>query len=236
MFTENYHRQFPMFRDMQGYSWEYLEQLIQQANQVCGWNYQTKIRSIQDTVDLHKHIEVTLAQGFEHVPESWDNILHELHIALHKIQVGEMSTRPHRGVFLQIEWFNNHTEPLPEDFVFQQNCQFGSIRLQNAYVGHPPLKIFKDNDHSNVFQTCRFHDLIKPGLRIVTDNNALAVNLNDYKQWWHANAPDFVNHHGWDKIMYYTGHPIIGHVTNVSDLVQVNQHPSVLELQEVIIN
>jgi len=236
MFTENYNRQFPLFRDMQEYSWEYLEHLIQQANQICGWNFQTQVRDIEDTVALHKHIEVTLAQGYEHIPESWDNILNELHFALHKIQMCGHSRFMHRGNFLQLEWFNNEFAPLPEDFEFSPAFEFGSIRLQNAYVGHPPLMIYNQNDRANVFQTCRFHDRIKPGLHIITSQTRIPLNQERYRRWWHDNAPDFVAQHGWDQIMYYTGHPLIGRVINLDDLIQVKQYPNKLELQNVIIN
>lgn len=234
MFVENYQRQFPLFRDMQAYSWEYLEQLIQQANQVCGWNYQTKIQSMQDTVALHKHLEVTLAQGFEHVPATWDHILHELHLAIHKIQSGGHTRSAHRGRFLQVEWFNNDWVPLPEDFEFSPTYQFGSIRLQNAYVGHQPLMIFQQNDNANVFQTCRFHDRILPGLHIITVEPTAPVDQDKYRYWWHKNAPEFVAHHGWDRIAYYSGHALIGQVLNIEDLRTVLSCPDILELQKVL--
>lgn len=241
LFTINYQRKFPIFRDMQKYTWEYLEQLIEQANQTCGWNYTSRVETLEDTVALHKNIETTLAKGYINIPESWDHLLDELHFALHKIEHGRMTHRPHRGNFLQIEWFNDDFVPLPDDFEFSDQFRFGSLRLQNAYVGHPPTMIYQQNDHTNVFQTCRFHDRIKPGLHIMTsrprtDGQPREFVYEDYYQWWHTNAPDFVAQHGWERIMYYSGYPLIGHVVNVDDLETVNNHPEVLELQEVIIN
>jgi hypothetical protein len=237
LFTENYQRQFPLFRDMQKCSWENLEQLIEQANQLCGWNFQSSIQSIQDTTALHKHLEITLARGFEHVPAAWDNVLHELHLALHKIEMGGLSRTPHRGTYLQLEWFNNDFVSLPEDFEFAHTVEFGSIAMQNAYVGHSPRMIYDQNDHVDVFQTCRFHDRIKPGVRIITvQSNPRPLNQEHYRTWWHRHAPEFVAHHGWDQIMYYTGYPLIGQVLNVDDLAQLIQCTEVLELQQVIIN
>lgn len=240
LFTKNYQQQFPLFRDMLKYTWEYLEQLIDQVNQTCGWNFASKLQTWDDTLELHKHIEVTLANGFEDIPASWHDLLHEIHFALHKIQQRELDRKPHRGNFLQLEWFNNDTLPLPEDFVFTPTPKVGSIRLQNAYVGHTPQMIYNQNDFSQVFQTCRFHDLIKPGLHIVCVSNShpawWAHRLDDYKTQWHTQAPEFVEYHGWERIMYYTGHPIIGKVENLSDLAQVYACPDVLELQEVVIH
>lgn len=237
LFVQHYQQQFPLFRDMQKYSRQYLEQLIDQANRVCGWNFNKKIQTIDDTVDLHKHIEVTLANGYENISSQWDHLLDELHFTLHKLQHRNMSDQPHRGNFLQIEWFNDNYVSLPEDFVFERTPQFGSLRLQNAYVGHPPLYLYSQNDCTNVYQTCRFHDRIKPGLHIMTTPESLKpvpIDIEVYTQWWNTHAPEFVAQHGLEKIMYYTGHPIIGQVTNTDDLAAVVASPDVLELQEIV--
>jgi hypothetical protein len=233
LFVQNYQQEFPLFRDMQKYTRRYLEQLIDQANLTCGWNFSTNIQSIKDTVELHKHIEVTLANGYQHIPAEWDHLLDELHFTLHAIQQNS-SSRLTRGSFLQLEWFNDDYVPLPEDFVFQSNFQFGSLRLQNAYVGHPPLMIFNQHDHANVFQTCRFHDRIKSGLHIMINPSNPPIDTNAYSQWWNTYASEFVRQHGWDKIMYYTGYPVIGQVINTDDLANIATCPDVLELQEVI--
>jgi hypothetical protein len=235
LFVQNYQQKFPLFRDMQKYTWKYLEHLVDQANKTCGWNFTTQIQNLQDTVDLHKHIEVTLANGYQNIPSDWDHLLDELHFALHTVQQTKLSNISRRGNFLQIEWFNDDYVPLPEDFVFTSNLQFGDLRLQNAYVGHIPLQIFEQNDFANVFQTCRFHDRIKPGLNItIFSGNRVLPNIETYTQWWNTHAPEFVKYHGWNKIMYYTGHPIIGQVVNTDDLAKVATCAEVLELQEVI--
>jgi len=238
LFADNFQRKFPIFRDMMKYSWEYLEDLIQQVNQLCGWDFPSKVRTLDDTLDLHKHLETTLQPGYHTVPTSWHHLLDELHFALHKIQQGDMEYRPHRGWFLQLEWFNADMVPLPEDFVFTNPSSFGSIRLQNAYVGHTPLMIYQQNDWSKVSQTCRFHDAIRPGLHIMCADPAgqSEYDLDHYRQAWIEHAPDFVQTHGWDRIMYYTGHPIIGRVINLDALQQIYTYQGVLELQEVIIN
>ena len=239
LFIQNYEKKFPIFRDMQKYTWSYLRSLIQQANEACGWNFTSNVDNLDGTLELHKCIEVTLANGFHNVPDTWHHILNELHFALHKIQQGNMGKHDHRGYFLQLEWFNDDVVPLPEDFVFSDNFKFGSIRLQNAYVGHGPLMIYQQKDDSEVFQTCRFHDQIKPGLHIMISrpppwNPAVGYNLDDYTEWWHTHASDFVKHHGWDTIMRYTGYPLIGEVVNIDDLEKVYACPEVLELQEII--
>lgn len=239
LFVQNYTRKFPIFRDMMKYSWEYLEHLIQEANRVCGWDFPSHVRTLDDTLDLHKHIETTLQPGYHTVPQTWHHLLDELHFALHKIQQGDMEYRPHRGWFLQLEWFNSDVEPLPEDFVFTSPSSFGSIRLQNVYVGHTPLMIYQQNDWSKVSQTCRFHDAIKPGLHIMCADppaGTLEYDPVHYRDTWMQQAPEFVAQHGWDRIMYYTGHPLIGQVINLHALAQVYTCPSVLELQEVIID
>jgi hypothetical protein len=235
LFIQHYEQKFPLFRDMQKYNWQYLEHLIDQANRTCGWNFTTKIQSLQDTVDLHKHIETTLANGYQNIPSAWDHLLDELHFALHATQQRKILNKSSRGTFLQIEWFNDDYVLLPEDFAFAKKIQFGDIRLQNAYVGHPPFKIFNERDHANVFQTCRFHDRIKPGLNItIASYRDVPLDVDAYTKWWNTHAPEFVEQHGWDKIMYYTGHPIIGQVVNTDDLARVAACAEVLELQEVI--
>lgn len=234
LFVQQYQQKFPLFRDMKKYNSQYLEELVNQANKTCGWNFATKIQSLQDTVDLHKHIEVTLANGYQNIPSDWEHLLDELHFALHSTQQKNIFNKLNRGNFLQIEWFNDEYVPLPDDFVFQTTHQFGNLRLQNAYVGHPPLKVFNENDYANVFQTCRFHDRIKSGLNIIIDSSTPLIDTETYMQWWNTHAPEFVQHHGWDKIMYYTGHPIIGQVVNTNDLDKIATCPNILELQEVI--
>lgn len=238
LFIQNYKQQFPIFRDMQKYTWPYLRSLIRQANETCGWNFTSDVNTLDDTLDVHKCIEVTLADGYPSVPTAWHHILDELHFALHKIQQGDMGTHSHRGYFMQFEWFNDDIIPLPEDFVFSDSFKFGSIRLQNVYVGHAPLMIYQQQDDSAVFQTCRFHDQIKPGLHIMTSrpsprNPLKDYDLDDYTNWWHTNAPEFVKHHGWDTIMRYTGYPIIGEVVNTDDLETVYACPEVLELESI---
>jgi len=239
LFVQNYQQQFPIFRDMQKYTWAYLRELIQQANTTCGWNFPSDVTTLDDTLDLHKCIEVTLANGYPSVPQTWWHILDEVHFALHKIQQGDMGLQAHRGYFLQLEWFNDDIVPLSEDFVFSDSFKFGSVRLQNIYVGHSPLMIYQQNDHSVVSQTCRFHDQIKPGLHIMTSRPnpsrpLVDYDLADYTAWWNTRAPEFVEQHGWDTIMRYTGYPIIGEVVNTTDLETVYACPEVLELQEVI--
>ena len=239
LFTKNYQQKFPLYRDMKKYTIGYLEQLINQANNLCGWNFTTNISSLNDTVKLHKHIETTLANGYSNIPSEWDDLLDELHFSIHVIdkQFGSpIVSNPRK--FLQLEWFNDDCVDLPDDFKFSDKVKFGDIRLQNAYVGHHPIMVYMQNDHSNISQTCRLHDKIKPGLYISTApgmSTPFDKFSNDYYNWWHTHGLDFVANHGWEKILDYTGHPIIGQVTNLNDLEQINESPDILELQEVIV-
>ena len=241
LFLNNYQREFPLFRDMQQYTWERLEQLVHQVNDTCGWNFTEKIETLEHTVALHKHVEVALANGCDAIPRSWFDLIDELHFTLHTIEQNNMSRIPRRGNFLQVEWFNNDFVPLPDDFVFTDLAEFGSVRLQNAHSGHPPLMMYKQNDHADVFQTCRFHNRIKPGLHIMTakariDGQPKEYIDSEYQDWWMTHAPEFVAQHSMDKIMYYTGYPIIGKVINIRDLERINRYPGILELQEVIVH
>ena len=54
-------------------------------------------------------------------------------------------------------------------------------------------------------------------------------------QWFKKNAPDFVKEHGMEKILEFTGHPIIGNVVNLDVLAEVCKQP-LLELESVTVN
>jgi hypothetical protein len=42
--------------------------------------------------------------------------------------------------------------------------------------------------------------------------------LEEYKNWWTTNAPNFVKEHSLEKILKFTGFPCIGEVSNLLDL------------------
>lgn len=139
--------------------------------------------------------------------------------------------------FLQIEWFNDEGFALDESFEFKLNMEVGDIKLQNPFVGHGPLQIYRYNDWTNVFQTCKFHDFVRPGINILTkvrDNSDILDG--SYEHWWRTNAPDFVAQHGWDRIWHYTGHPVIGRTLNQADVVAMGLHYQDLVFDQVVVH
>ena len=132
------------------------------------------------------------------------------------MQYGDKQRTP----FIQIEWFNDDGESLPEGTEFTNELEFGDIVLQNPYVGHPPVQCFQQNDYKNIERTCQFHDIIKPGVKINTFEIPVK-GYNDhekYKLWWHKHCKDFVDRVGWSTIEKYTGWPKVGHVIDKDNL------------------
>jgi hypothetical protein len=224
----------PIFRDPNRYTHAYLQELAIQAKELLGWDWLSDTYTIEQTVRMHKDLEEFLAQGFSNIPSEYDNLVHELHFCLHKIEGGEGK----RGQWLQVEWFNDEGfDIMPGEVDFRLGLGFGDIRLQNPYVGHSPMMMFLQNDYSNFRQTCRFHDLARPGFNIVIEPWTApgTLNLHNYMQWFKKNAPDFVKEHGMEKILEFTGHPIIGNVVNLDVLAEVCKQP-LLELESVTVN
>ena len=213
-------------RDPQRYTIEYLRELAGQAKEVLGWNWITDIYDLKTTTQLHKDIEAYLAQGFANIPEEHDILCHELHYALHAVQAGST-----RGQWLQVEWFNDDFIPMPDNFEFTKNLKFGDVKLQNAYVGHDPAFLFMQKDFSNIAQTCRFHDIVRPGINIMIDQYTFTIN-DDYIKTLNAHAPNWVNTHGVEKILRYTGWPQVGNVLNLDVLKDIVNSP-VFELEKV---
>jgi hypothetical protein len=112
---------------------------------------------------------------------------------------------------------------------------FGDIKVQNPYVGHIPTLAYYQNDCSNIMQTCRFHDFVKPGIYIETREDKYYNNfsISEYINWWTTNAPEFVSTHGLEKLLHYTGQPVIGRVENLDDLHRVVNSDLILELEKV---
>jgi hypothetical protein len=207
---------FPIFRDPQKYTVEFLKKLAQTASLELGWNWDTNDLSLQSTTRMHKDIEQFLSAGFQNIPEQYDQLLHDIHFCLHSVESGSK-----RSSWLQIEWFNDAGFPIVADeYPAKIKLEFGDIRLQNPYVGHHPLFLYEQLDHANILQTCRFHDLCRPGLCIVVDQNQYKNNFDweRYLTWFVNNGKEFVEKVGIDALIKYTGHPVIGHIVNVHDL------------------
>lgn len=213
-------------RDPQKYTVEYLKHLALQAKTVLGWDWIADLYDLATTTRLHKDIETYLTQGFENIPEEHDHLCHELHYAIHAVQAGST-----RGQWLQVEWFNDASISMPDDFEFTCQLNFGDIKLQNAYVGHDPAFMFMQEDFSNIPQTCRFHDIVKPGINIMIDQYNFKVT-DTYLTTLQQHAPDWVKQHGVDKILRYTGWPKIGTVLNLDVLQDIVDSP-VFELEKV---
>jgi len=240
LIQQNYQRQFPMFYDSAKYNVEYLQSLVPQARELFGWDWIVDDPFVNNTTRLHKDIEQLIGQGFENIPAEWDELVNEMHFCLHAIET-KQQTGAVRDATMTVEWLNDSGFALPEDFVFQPTTSYGDIKLQNPYVGHPPMMIFNQKDKENIFQTCRFHDLVKPGIAFYIaktlskdplDKEFSTAWLETYKKWWHSNAPEFVEHHGWDKILRYTGWPVVGQVKNLAVLDQVRIAP-ILTLESI---
>lgn len=229
----NLQKEKPIFRDHAKYNEAYLKELAVKLKKELQWNWLSKDYCIEDTVAMHKEIENLLEKdhSFKSIPGHLQNLIHEAHFCIHAVQYANKN-KPH-GDFLQLEWFNDDFVELVEDIKFNTQLSVGDIMLQNPYVGHPPLQCYQQNDFKNILRTCTFHDRIKPGIKInlgILDG----VNLENYKNWWHQKAPDFVNLHGFDKILYYTGFPVVGKVTNLQTLQEVLRTP-ILELDKVVL-
>jgi hypothetical protein len=214
----------PVFRDPQQYTIEYFKVLAEQANKVLGWNWNYEYYDTSITTLLHKDIETYLANGYKNIPEKHDHLLNELHFCLHAIQSN--SKRTH---WLQVEWFNDNGFYIDEDnYPGKLDLNFGDLRLQNPYVGHHPLYVYEQQDYTNITQTCKFHDFVKPGINIVIKNGyrqSAKFDWTSYIKWFEIHDADFVKLHGVARLKKFTGHPIIGSVQNKQDLVTLLEQP-----------
>lgn len=225
----------PMCRDVNKYTLAYLNECYSILCDKLGWK-SLDLVSIENTVIAHKNLEILLADGFENIPAELDELVHDFHYGLHIQEKTEFSTKWTPRPYIQLEWFNNDYLPLDQSFEFKTKIEVGDLRLQNAYVGHVPLQIYAQNDYHNVEQTCRFHDRIKPGLWIQTRKVNADIDIDNYKNWWIKNAPEFVEKHGMEKILYYTGDPVIGKVNNLDLLDKLTNTKHALELENIYIN
>jgi len=204
-------------RDQKSYNSVRLRELSQQAKDRLGWDWIHESYPLDVTTKLHKDIEIYLARGFAAIPKEFDDLLHELHYALHAIQGGN-----NRGKWLQVEWFNDDSINMPAELEFTTKLQFGDVKLQNPYVGHDPAFIYMQQDSSNIAQTCQFHDIIKPGINIMIQNYKLEVDTQRYLAWFKTYAPGWYAEKGASQITRYTGWPKVGHVLNLDVLQQIS--------------
>jgi hypothetical protein len=213
---KNYLREKPIYRDSLKYTKEYMRELGNHARETFGWSwdlhtdFDTGIAPI-----LHKNIETLVGNGFDAIPEEHDHLVHELHYCLHLIQNG---IKTHRPTWLQIEWFNDDGFNLPSTFKFKDYMETGDVKLQNPLVGHGPLQIFEEQDGINISQTCKFHTIVKPGINIIQHDYIKFTKHRELLDFFIKHDPAFVELHGPEKILHYTGYPVIGKVENLDDL------------------
>ena len=212
----------PIFRDPQRYDLTYFNELCIKGQQILGWDWARDVYDLATTVELHKDIEAYLAQGYENIPKEHDDLLHELHFALHAIEAGSQ-----RSTWLQVEWYNDLGFPISADeYPGKTTLDFGDIRLQNPYVGHHPHFIYQQRDSANISQTCRFHDLCKPGINLVIEQGEhIPIDWPDYLSFFRRYANEFLVHHGEEKLCKFTGHPVVGRIVNLQDFRTVLAEP-----------
>lgn len=224
LFYRNYQKRLPMLRDRGAYDIERMRELACRAQDVLRWNWRySDYSDYRVTTQMHKDLELYLSKGFTNVPEQHDALLHELHICLHSAQLR------HQRTTVQIEWFNDDGFDLAGyDFKFIHDYTLGAVCLQNPYVGHPPDWIWQQNDRTAVWQTCKFHDFVRPGF-VISMQGTLQHTVTEFDQahnylsWWQQAAPDFLAHHGEAKMLANTGKPVIGYVINNEDLVPLQE-------------
>ena len=220
--------QRPISRDPRRYTEEYFRTLCEQAKEKLGWAWVYESYPLLVTTLLHKDIENFLSKGFENIPEEHDDLLHELHYGLHALQ-----SNHDRGNWIQVEWFNDQGFAIPDDFEFSTQLEFGDVKLQNPYVGHDPAFVYFQKDHTNIKQTCRFHDLARPGINVMIKDYSVKVDRH-YREWFSTQAPDWVAEQGWDKILRYTGWPKVGRVKNLNVLEQIADSDQ-FEIESVVV-
>jgi hypothetical protein len=216
----------PISRDPQSYTEDRLRTLGQEAHKRLGWNWVYDRYTLDRTTQMHKDIEQFLSQGFHNIPEEFDDLLHELHYALHAVQGGRS-----RGDWIQVEWFNDDGFAVPNDFAFVTELKFGDVKLQNPYVGHDPSFVYRQQDSSNIAQTCRFHDLVRPGLNMMIADCRFQIR-DDYINWFKQHAPQWVDSVSVDTILRYTGWPRVGRVTN-TDVLKSIVESAVFEIENI---
>jgi len=230
------------YRDPCHYSPELLNELAYKAKEIFGWEWiDADYTDFRTTMALHKELEVLAGtdMGYQVIPREHRPLVTEIHHCLHSLEIAvQQNFDPvrRRGAHLQLEWFVDDGFPLPEDFEFSLGWKFGDIKLQNPFVGHPPIQVYKDNDYENVSQTCKFHNYVRPGIIPMLNSHTPAFDANDYLSWFRANGADFLAKFGEERTVHYAGWPIVGCVTNLDDLVTISRAPSVVVESVVVID
>jgi|TARA_R110000803_G_scaffold76700_1_gene141397 hypothetical protein len=225
----NYQQSFPVYRDRPKFTRQYLSSLAEQANNHFRWNWDVNELTLENTTQLHKDIEQLLVDGFDSIPADLDHVIHDLHYGLHILQD---NVTPSRIGWMQIEWYNDSGFAL-EDYKFKSKLDIGDLRLQNPYVGHGPLQVYTEKDFTNISQTCKFHDVAKPGINLITVSTDKFNEEDQLIEKFQQHDPKFVDQHGIEKIKSYIGFPVVGKVENIDLLEQIISYDSILELESI---
>lgn len=227
---EQYTRQMPIYRDTLKYTGQYMRELCLRAKKAFGWTW-AEHEDLTDGIapSLHKNLETLLANGFDSVPAEHDELLHEIHYCLH---LNQCTKKSNRASWLQIEWYVDNRIPLDHKFEFRNYMNFGDLKLQNPFVGHGPFQIYTEQDGANISQTCRFHDHICPGINIAQGKYPVFNEPDQLIEFFIKNDPAFVQLHGVDKILHYTGYPVVGQIKNYKEL-EIVLDSGVLEFESL---
>lgn len=222
--------QDPFYRDTKLWTKEYMIELANRAKQAFGWDWLDNNYDLSKTAQFHKDLENSVGKlGFESIPEEYDSLLYDLHHCLHGIQGNYQ--KPIRPGYFQIEWMTDNSVPLPASFEFVPQAEYGDLILLNPYVGHNPLQIYRENDFSCLSTTCKFHDIVKPG--IVINNGDPYISKETILSKFLEKDPEFVRLHGEEKIKYYSGSAVVGHVDDIEIFRQIRNCPTLLTLEYV---
>lgn len=229
--NQRINQQLPVYyRDTRTYTTGYMVELAHRARDAFGWNWFPESYDRASKAKLHKDLENYVGRlSFKNIPEEHDELLYELHHCLHAIYDGK--NQPERSDNLQIEWFTDESVPLPECFEFQETCQFGDLILINPYVGHNPLQIYQEDDFQSLHTTCRFHDIIKPGVVV---SQGAQVTKDEILTQFKRQAPAFVQQHGEEKIRRYAGSAVIGSVEDPEVFRQLLDTEQTLVIDRVL--
>jgi hypothetical protein len=218
-----------IFRDKKYYTLDVLCELAKKANDCLGWDWDLSDLSLENLTILHKDIEYLVGDGYENLPAEYDDLVHDIHFALHSIQDNN-----ERGSWLQLEWYNDSGfEITPEEYPAKRVCEVGDIKLQNPWVGHNPSMVYMQNDNTNIMQTCKFHDFVKPGINIILKQYGSDATYENYYEWFTKHCPEFIEKYTWETTKSFIGEPVVGKILNIEDLELAISNPY-LEFEEII--